>query len=258
VPNTKSQPTPPVALITGASRGIGKSTALALAERGIDVILTYLSAEKEATDVVQTLRSKGRKAAALRLDLAKTDTFDAFIIDVRRHLEQAWSRDSFDFLVNNAGIGGYASFAETSEATFDALVAVHFRGPFFLTQKLLPLLATGGSIVNLSTGLARYVYPGFSVYAAVKGALEVLTRALAVELGPRRITVNAVAPGGIATDFGGGAMRDPGLQKVVTAETPLGRIGEPEDVAGVVASLLAPEMRWVTGQRIEVTGGYRL
>lgn len=249
---------PPLALITGGSRGIGKATALALAEHGVDIILTYVSAEKEAADVVQNLRSKGREAVALRLDVGKTSTFEAFVAEVGRQLEQVWSCDSFDFLVNNAGIGGYAPFTATSESTFDELVAVHLKGPFFLTQKLLPLLADGGRIINLSTGLVRYVYPGFSVYAAVKGAVEVLTRALAVELGPRRIAVNAVAPGGIVTDFGGGGMRNPELQKAVAAETPLGRIGEPEDVAGVVAMLLAPETRWITGQRIEVTGGYRL
>lgn len=253
-----TQSSPAIALITGGSRGIGKSTALALAERGIDVVLTYISAEQEAHAVVDAIRAKGRKAVALRLDLAQSSTFAAFTDELRRTLARVWQRDSFDYLVNNAGIGGYAPFTETSEATFDALVAVHFKGPFFLTQKLLPLLADGGRIVNVSTGLARYVYPGFSVYAAVKGALEVLTRTLAVELGPRRISVNAVAPGGIVTDFGGGALRDPGLQQVVAAETPLGRIGEPEDVAGVIASLLAPETRWITGQRIEVTGGYRL
>lgn len=250
--------TQPIALITGASRGIGRSTALALAERGVDVIATYLSAEREANDVVQSIRDKGRNAVALRLDVGKASTFDGFTAEIRSTLERVWSRGSFDYLVNNAGVGGYAPFPETSEAAFDELVAVHFKGPFFLTQKLLPLLVDGGRIVNLSTGLARYVYPGFSAYASVKGALEVLTRALAVELGPRRIAVNAVAPGGIATDFGGGGMRDPGLQAAVAAETPLGRVGEPEDVAGVIAMLLAPETAWITGQRVEVTGGYRL
>jgi NAD(P)-dependent dehydrogenase (short-subunit alcohol dehydrogenase family) len=255
--SNRTLPTP-IALVTGASRGIGRSTALLLAERGVDVIVTYVSAEAQANDVVREVRRAGREATALRLDVGRVDSFDAFASEVRQRLERHWARSTFDFLVNNAGIGGYAPFAETSEATFDALCDVHFKGPFFLTQKLLPLLADGGRIINLSTGLSRYVYPGFSVYAAVKGALEVLTRALAVELGPRRISVNAVAPGGIATDFGGGALRDPALQKAVAAETPLGRIGEPEDVAGVVASLLAPETGWITGQRLEVTGGYRL
>lgn len=247
-----------IALVTGGSRGIGQSTALALADRGVDVILTYHSGEREAQEVVQAIRDRGRKAVALRLDLSKSETFASFADGVRKALGEVWSSDSFDYLVNNAGIGGYSSFVETTELSFDALVAVHFKGPFFLTQRLLPLLANGGRIVNVSTGLARYVYPGFSVYASVKGAIEVLTRALAVELGPRGISVNAVAPGGIVTDFGGGAMRDPGLQKAVVAETPLGRVGEPEDVAGAIALLLAPEAGWITGQRIEVTGGYRL
>ncbi len=256
--NTTSGPNQLIALVTGASRGIGKSTALALADRGIDVIGTYVSAEKEASDVVSAIHKKGRRAIALRLDISKVESFDAFVAEARLQLAATWSRETFDFLVNNAGVGGFSPFAETSEAAFDQLVDVHFKGPFFLTQKLLPLIVDGGRIVNLSTGLARYVYPGVAVYAAAKGAIEVLTRALAVELGPRRIAVNVVAPGGIATDFGGGAMRDPALQNAVAAETPLGRMGEPEDVAGVIVSLLGPDMGWVTGQRVEVTGGYRL
>lgn len=247
-----------IALITGGSRGIGKSAALALAARGVDVILTYVSAEAAAHDVVQSIRALGRKAVALRLDVGKVDTFDAFASDVRRVLREVWSRDTFDALVNNARVGGYTPFGQTTHAVFDDLVAVHFRGPFFLTQTLAPLVADGGRIVNLTTGLTRYVFPGVAVYAAVKGAMEVVTRALAVELGPRRITVNAVAPGGIATDFGGGALRDPELQKAVAAETPLGRMGEPEDVADVIATLVSPEARWINGQRVEVTGGYRL
>lgn len=248
----------PIALITGASRGIGKSTALALAARGVDVIATYVSSERDAHDVVAGVRAKGGKAVALRLDVTAVDTFDAFAALVTRQLAEVWSRESFDFLVNNGGSGGFASFADTSEATFDSLVAMHFKGPFFLTQKLLPLLADGGRIVNVSTGVTRYTFPGVSVYAGAKAALEAVTRALAVELGPRRISVNAVAPGGILTDFGGGYLRDAGLQKTVVAETPLGRVGEADDVAGVIASLLSPETRWLTGQRIEVTGGYRL
>lgn len=253
-----SSSTPSIALVTGGSRGLGRSTALTLAARGVDVIVTYRHAEAEANEVVRAARELGRKAAALRLDVGDVASFDAFSTKLRQTLEATWSRARFDYLVNNAGLGGYAPFGSTTEAAFDELVAVHFKGPFFLTQKLLPLLNDGGRIVNMSSGLARYVYPGFSTYAAVKGAIEVLTRALAVELGERRIAVNVVAPGGIVTDFGGGIMRDPELQKTVAAETPLGRVGEPEDVAGVIAALLAPETRWITGQRIEVTGGYRL
>lgn len=248
----------PIALITGGSRGIGKSTALTLAARGIDVIITYVSNEKEANEVVRAVREQGRKAVALRLDLGAIDQLDAFVGEVKRKLGEVWSRETLDFLVNNGGAGGFTPFATTDEATFDALVGAHFKGPFFLTQKLLPLLADGGRIVNVSTGVTRYTYPGVSVYAAVKSALEALTRALAVELGPRRIAVNTVAPGGIVTDFGGGYLRDAELQKTVIAETPLGRVGQPEDVADAIASLLSPDTRWITGQRIEVTGGYRL
>lgn len=248
----------PIALITGASRGIGKATALTLAARGIDVIVTYVSAEKEATEVVAAIRARGREAVALRLDLAKVETFDAFAVGVKQQLSSLWSRETFDFLVNNGGAGGGSAIGETSEATFDALVDVHFKGPFFLTQKLLTVLADGGRIVNVSSGLARYAFPGVAVYSAVKSAVEALTRALALELGPRRITANVVAPGGIATDYGGGTMRDPQLQKMVAAETSLGRIGEPEDVADVIASLLSKDTRWINGQRVEVTGGYRL
>ena len=247
----------PIALVTGASRGIGKSTALALAARGVDIIVTYVSAEKEADDVVAAVHAKGRKAFALPLDLTKTVTFDGFVAEVKRHLV-VWQRDRIDYLVNNGGSGGMGPFSETTEATFDEVVGAHFKGPFFLTQKLLPLLADGGRIVNVSTGVTRYTFPGVSVYAAAKSALETLTRVLAVELGPRRIAVNAVAPGGILTDFAGGYLRDPQFQKAVVGDTPLGRVGEPEDVADVIASLLSRDTRWVTGQRAEVTGGYRL
>lgn len=255
---TLSNQRPPLALVTGGSRGLGRATALALAERGTDVVVTYRSDRDAAAAVVASVHAKGQKAVALPLDVGATHTFEAFVAALRGVLQDTWGTTTLDFLVNNAGVGGYAPFNETSEAAFDELLAVHLKGPFFLTQRLLPLLADGGRIVNVSTGLTRYVYPGFSAYAAAKGALEVLTRALAVELGPRRITVNVVAPGGLATDFGGGVMRDPGLQAAVAAETPLGRVGQPEDAAGAIALLLAPEAGWVTGQRLEVTGGYRL
>lgn len=246
-----------ISLVTGGSRGIGRATALALADRGHDVLITYASNLEAAREVVALVSQRGRRAAALRLDVGAAATFDGFIEEVRRTLH-GWHEERLDDLVNNAGTGGYAPFDTTTEAAFDELFAVHVKGPFFLTQKLLPLLREGGRIVNLSSGLSRYVYPGFAAYSAAKGAVDVLTRALAVELGQRRIVVNAVAPGGIATDFGGGAMRDPELQKHVAADTPLGRVGEPEDVAGVIAALLSPDTRWVTGQRVEATGGYRL
>ena len=247
----------PIALVTGSSRGIGRSTVHALADRGYDVIITYRTGEAEANDVVRAITAKGRAAVALRLDVADLGSFGAFTEAVRGALA-GFGRERFDVLVNNAGIGGFAPFTEQTEVAFDALFDAHFKGPYFLTQKLLPWIADGGRIVNLSTGLTRYVVPGVSVYAAAKAAIESLTRYLAVELGPRRITVNVVAPGGIATDFGGGVMRDETLQRQVAADTPLGRVGEPDDVAGVIAALVGAEGRWINGQRIEVTGGYRL
>lgn len=245
-----------IALITGGSRGLGKSIALHLADRGADIILTYRTGEQEAREVARAIEAKGRKAVALRLDVSSTAGFAAFAETVRTELARRWQRERFDFLVNNAGSGLLASFAETTEAQLDEQLAVHFKSTFFLTQQLLPMI--GSRIVNMSTGLARYTYPGSSAYAAAKGAVEVLTRYLAKELGPRGIAVNVIAPGGIETDFGGGVMRDPELQKFVAAQTALGRVGVPEDIGGVVAMLLAPENRWITGQRIEVTGGYAL
>jgi NAD(P)-dependent dehydrogenase (short-subunit alcohol dehydrogenase family) len=254
-----NESTAKIALVTGGSRGIGKATALTLAARGIDVVVTYVSAESEANEVVETIRTSGRRAVAMRLDLAKTDTFDGFVVDLKKRLAQVWQRERIDFLVNNGGAGTGSTVAETTEAAFDAVVGVHFRGPFFLTQKLLPVLADGGRIVNVSSGLSRYALPGVGVYAAAKSALEAVARSLAIELGPRRIAVNTVAPGGIVTDYGGGFMRtNEPLRKAVAAETPLGRLGEPEDVADLIAALLSPDTRWLTGQRIEATGGYRL
>lgn len=248
--------TPPIALVTGASRGLGRSTALHLAEQGADVILTYRERADEAQQVVRQIEALGRRAVALPLDVARSDTFAAFAEQVRRALASTWQRAHFDHLVNNAGIGVHASFAETSEAQFDSLMNIHLKGTFFLTQALLPLIADGGRIVNLSSGLARFALPGYAAYAAMKGGIEVLTRYLAKELGPRGITVNVVAPGAIETDFGGGAVRDNAqLNAFVASQTALGRAGLPQDIGGAIASLLRPENRWVTGQRIEVSGG---
>jgi NAD(P)-dependent dehydrogenase (short-subunit alcohol dehydrogenase family) len=248
----------PIALITGGSRGLGKAMALRLADRGTDVILTYRTAAEEAHAVVAAVEAKGRIAVALPLEVTTSTGFVAFADAVAHALEQRWDRPSFDFLVNNAGSGGYAPFAETTEAHFDEQLNVHLRSVFFLTQKLLPLIADGGRILNVSTGIARYTYAGFSSYAIMKGAVEVLTRYLAKELGPRRIAVNVIAPGGIDTDFGGGAMRDPAMHEMVAAQTALGRMGLPEDIGGVVAALLGPDTGWINGQRIEVTGGFSL
>ena len=245
-----------IALITGASRGLGRNAALHVARAGIDVILTYRSQQAEADAVVREIEAMGRRAIALQLDVAQSAGFAAFAHAVRQALAAHWQREHFDFLVNNAGIGVHASFAETTEAQFDELVNIHFKGTFFLTQKLLPLIADGGRILNVSTGLARFALPGYAAYASMKGAIEVLSRYLAKELGARGIAVNVVAPGAIETDFGGGAVRDNAqLNAFVASQTALGRVGLPDDIGGVIASLLSPGMGWVNAQRIEASGG---
>lgn len=248
--------TTPIALVTGGSRGLGRNTALQLARRGSDIVLTYRSGEAEAAAVVAQIEALGRRAVALPLDMANSHGFAAFAERLQAVLLAIWQRQSFDHLVNNAGIGVHASFAETAEAQFDQLMNVHLKGVFFLTQRLLPLIADGGRIVNISSGLARFALPGYAAYAAMKGGIEVLTRYLAKELGPRRIAVNVVAPGAIETDFGGGAVRDNAqLNAFVAANTALGRAGVPDDIGGAIAMLLQPDSRWVNAQRIEVSGG---
>jgi NAD(P)-dependent dehydrogenase (short-subunit alcohol dehydrogenase family) len=245
-----------ITLITGASRGLGRNTAFCIARGGGDVILTYRQEEQEAHAVVAAIEALGRKAVALRLDMAQAATFPAFAAAMQQALSATWSRTTFDHLVNNAGHGDYALIADTTEAQFDSLVNVHFKGVFFLTQAMLPLLADGGRIVNLSTGLTGPCFPGYAEYAAAKGAVEVLTRYLAKELGARGIAVNTVAPGAIATDFGGGAVRDNAeVNQLFAGITALGRAGVPDDIGPMIASLLAPANRWVNGQRIEVSGG---
>lgn len=251
---TASSPSP-LTLITGGSRGLGRNIALAVARQGHDVLITYRSQQAEAAAVVAEIEALGQRAAALPLDVGQSDTFDAFADAVRAQLA-VWNRDRVDHLVNNAGMGVHAAFAETTRAQFDALVDVHLKGPFFLTQTLLPLIADGGRIINISSGLARFALPGYAAYAAMKGAMEVLTRYQAKELGARGIAVNIVAPGAIETDFGGGAVRDNAqLNAFVASQTALGRVGVPDDIGGVVASLLSPANRWVNAQRIEASGG---
>jgi NAD(P)-dependent dehydrogenase (short-subunit alcohol dehydrogenase family) len=245
-----------IALVTGASRGLGKSTALNLAKKGVDVIVTYHTNAAEAAKVVAEIESLGAKAIALQLDTANTKTFDDFVVQVKQSLRAKWQTDHFDFLVNNAGTGVYASFAETTEEQFDDQMNIHVKGVFFLTQKLLPLINDGGRIVNLSSGLTRLTVPGYAAYAGMKGAIETLTKYMAKELGSRRIAVNIVAPGAIETDFGGGAVRDnPEINKYFAEQTALGRVGLPDDIGGAIASLLSEDNKWVNAQRIEVSGG---
>jgi NAD(P)-dependent dehydrogenase (short-subunit alcohol dehydrogenase family) len=245
-----------IALVTGASRGLGKSTALNLAKKGVDAIVTYHRNAEEADRVVAEIELLGAKAVALQLDTANTKTFDSFAVQVKQSLQEKWQTDHFDFLINNAGTGVYASFADTTEEDFDHLMNIHVKGVFFLTQKLLPLINDGGRIVNLSSGLTGFTLPGYAAYASMKGAIETLTRYMAKELGHRQIAVNTVAPGAIETDFGGGAVRDnPELNKFLASQTALGRVGLPDDIGGAIASLLSEDNKWVNAQRIEVSGG---
>lgn len=245
-----------IVLITGGSRGLGKNAALALAAKGVDVLITYHSKQQEAQNVVEEIQRMGRKSAAISLNVGDSSTFGAFVSKVSEQLRLLWQRDTFDYLLNNAGIGLDASFAQTSEAQFDLLMNIHLKGPFFLTQRLLPLLADGGRILNVSTGLTRFALPGKAAYAAMKGAMEVLTVYLAKELGPRGIAVNIIAPGAIATDFGDGGVRDnPHIAKAIASQTALGRVGRPDDIGQAIAAILNDEMGWINAQRIEASGG---
>lgn len=245
-----------IALITGGSRGLGRNTALAMAARGIDVILTYQSKQAAAEAVVAEITALGRNAVALQLDVAEASRFSQFAEEVKAVLKANWQRESFDYLINNAGTGIHAPFAETTEQQFDDMVNIHLKSVFFLTQKLLPLLNNGGRIVNISSGLARFALPGYSAYAAMKGGIEVLTRYMAKELGARGIAVNTVAPGAIETDFGNGLVRDnKDVNAFVASQTALGRVGVPDDIGPMIASLLSEDNRWVNAQRIEVSGG---
>jgi len=248
-----------IAIVTGGSRGLGENTALALAKKGVDVIITYHSKKAEADEVVAQIQQIGQKAVALQLDVSNSQTFADFASQIKTALKQKWNSECFDFLVNNAGTGVHVSFAETTEEQFDQMVNIHLKGVFFLTQKLLPLMADGGRIVNISSGLTRFAIPGYAAYASMKGAVETLTKYLAKELGARKITVNVVAPGAIETDFGGGAVRDNAqLNSYVASATALGRVGLPDDIGGVIASLLSEDNRWVNAQRIEASGGMNI
>jgi NAD(P)-dependent dehydrogenase (short-subunit alcohol dehydrogenase family) len=248
-----------IALVTGGSRGLGKDMALQLAAKGRDVIITYNSRVDDAQNVVGQITAAGRKAAALQLNTGELQSFDGFAQRLKTTLKDQFGAERFDYLVNNAGQGGYLPITDVTEAFFDDLLNVHFKGVYFLTQKLLPLMNDGGGIVNISSGLARVSMPGSSVYGSLKSAVETLTRYLAKELGARGIRANVVAPGAIMTDFGGGRLRgSEELQKTISGMTALGRPGVAEDIGGVVAFLCTDDARWVNGQRIEASGGMLL
>lgn len=248
-----------IALITGASRGLGRNAALKLAARDTDLIVTWYSQSTEADAVVREAQALGARAVALRLDVGDSASFAAFATAVREALRTHWQRERFDYLLNNAGVGMNASFVDTTEAQFDQMVRIHLKGPFLLTQALLPLMQDGGRILNVSSGLARFSMPGYAAYAAMKGGVEVLTRYLALELAPRRIAVNTIAPGAIATDFSGGTVRDNAqVNGFIASQTALGRVGEADDIGNVMRALLSDDMGWVNGQRLEVSGGIHL
>lgn len=245
-----------IALVTGGSRGLGKNAALKIAAKGIGVIVTYQSKKEEAETTVNEIKALGVPAAAIQLNVGDSKTFDAFFTEVKSVLKSVFNAEKFDFLINNAGIGIHASFADTTEEQFDALVNIHYKGAFFLTQKALPLLNDGSGIINVSSGLARFATPGYAAYASMKGAMETLTKYQAKELGARGIRSNIIAPGAIETDFGGGVVRDNDqLNAGIAANTALGRVGLPDDIGGVVAFLCTEDARWINAQRIEASGG---
>ncbi len=245
-----------IALVTGSSRGLGKEMAIRLAQQGADILVTYNSNKAQADETVNEIESLGQKAVAFQLNVGDASTFDSFFSEIKNALQQRWSASKFDILVNNAGIIAHEMVAETSEATFDSLMNIQLKGPFFITQKALELLKNGGRIINVSTGLARFSIPGYGAYAAMKSGIETLTRYLAKELGARQITVNAVAPGAINTDMNKTALENnPELEKMLSSVTALGRVGVAKDIGGVVAFLASEDARWINGQRIEASGG---
>ncbi len=248
-----------MALITGGSRGLGRAGALALAAEGCDVIITYHSNTEAADSLVKEVEWAGQQALALKLDTANMDSFSPFVKDLRQQLSAKFGRDTLDYLVNNAGVGINAPFADTTQEQVDTLLNMHVKGPYFLTQSLLPVIADGGAIVNVSSGLSRFSFPGYSAYGMAKGAVEVMTRYMAKELGPRKIRVNTLAPGAIETDFRGGEVRDNhALNQAIASQTALGRVGLPDDIGGAIATLLSDKSYWINGQRVEASGGMML
>lgn len=253
--STKSK----IAVVTGGSRGLGRDMVLNLAKKGNNIIFTYNSNKVEADKVVSEVLLLGQKAIAYQLDTSNVNNFDVFTQQVTQHLQEHEGSPNFDFLINNAGTGVYGSVSETTEEAFDTMMNIHFKGVYFLTQKLLPFLNDGGKIVNISSGLTRVSFPNVSAYASMKGAIETYTKCLAKELGSRQITANVIAPGAIATDFGGGSNKsDENKRNAIASMTALGRVGNPEDIGGVVAFLCSPEAGWMNGQRIELSGGMML
>lgn len=245
-----------IALVTGGSRGLGKDMAINLAKKGLDVIITYVNNQEAAEATVKEIETMGRKAAALPLNMTDISSLDAFIQQVKNTLQATFNTNAFDYLINNAGIGGTLPFETATEQQFDEFLNVHFKGVYFLTQKSLPLLNNGGGIINISTGTTRFVNPGYSIYASMKGAIEVFTRYLAKELGPKGMKANVVAPGPIETDFNNASIRNnPQLKERLSALSPLNRVGQATDIGPVVAFLCTPEAAWINGQRIEVSGG---
>lgn len=248
-----------VALVTGGSRGLGKDMSLQLAKKGFDIIFTYNSSASEAAKVVDEIMALGKKAKAIQLEVSQSKNFDAFVQQVKEVLNQDFETDSIFALVNNAGVAAYTSIAETSEEVFDSMVNIHLKAPYFITQKLLPIISDGGSIVNISSGLTRFSYPNYAPYAIMKAAMESLSRYQAQEFASRKIRVNTIAPGAIATDFGGGAVRDnKDLNTMIANTTALGRVGLPDDIGSVVAFLCSDDAKWVNAQRIEVSGGVHI
>lgn len=245
-----------IALVTGGNRGLGRNAALKIAQKGLDVIITYKNNREEADAVVHEIKAMGQKAAAYQLDTREVKSFDTFVKNITDHLENETGSSNIDFLINNAGTALYSPIAETTEEQLDDMVNVHFKGVFFLTQKMLPFINDGGGIINISSGLARFALPGSSVYGSMKAGVEMLTKYMAKELGSRKIKANVIAPGAIETDFGGGRTRDDeNVNSMISGITALGRAGLPDDIGGVVAFLCTEDAGWINGQRIEASGG---
>lgn len=248
-----------IVLLTGGSRGLGKESALELAKRGFDVIITFQTNKSDAENVVNEIKSLGRKSLSLQLDLSNIGSFDGFVSSLKETLEKDFGKNKIDALVNNAGAGHYASIVETTEEAFDAMSAIHLKAPFFLTQKLLPLINQGGSIVNTSSSLTRFTYPNYAAYAIMKAGIDSLTRYQALEFGKLKIRVNSIAPGAIETDFGGGAVRDnKALNDIIANSTALGRVGLPDDIGSVIVFLCSDDSKWINAQRLEVSGGIHI